>query len=210
MVKRKTRADSNSGAERLEGSTPSTPTCACGKQVKIKKTGECSACYHRRYYHEKRRKPIYDYLGGRCVVCGVTENLEVDHIDPEQKSFNFTGNLTWNERLMSELDKCQLLCSEHHLRKTLAQREPFTHGTIYGFMKAKCKCVECSAKKRQWNDERNAERRAAGGNTRGLYGSPSNHGEILHYRRGCKCDLCRAANAAKARDYRARKKIETP
>lgn len=199
MAKRQTRADSKSGAERREGSTPSIPTCECGKAQEIKKTGECYTCYHRRYYHEKRKKPIYDYLGGRCVVCGATENLEVDHIDPEQKSFNITGNLTWNERLVSELDKCQLLCSEHHLRKTLDQRAPFTHGTVYGFMKARCRCDECSARKRQWYDERNEARRKAGGNKRGKYGRPAEHGEILMYRRGCKCDLCRAANAAYAK-----------
>lgn len=201
-MKRKTRADSNSGAERLEGSTPSTPTCTCGKQVEIKKTGECNTCYHRRYYHEKRRKPVYEYLGGCCVKCGATENLEIDHIDPEQKSFNISDNLTFDDRLRAELDKCQLLCAGCHVRKTISQRTPFRHGTAYAWMKLKCRCEPCNESRRAWNEARNEARRKAGSNKRSKYGRPAEHGEILMYRRGCRCDLCRAANTAYAKTLR--------
>ena len=47
--------------------------------------------------------------------------------------------------------------------------------------------------------------------TRDDYGWRQVHGTSVSYiKYGCRCDRCRAANAAKARDYRARKKIETP
>lgn len=205
-MKRKTRADSNSGAERLGGSTPPTSTCTCGKEVAILKTQECNTCYHRRYYHEVRRQKIFDYLGGACIVCGSREDLEVDHIDPSEKSFEISRNLTFNAKLRAELDKCQLLCSDHHIAKTTADRAPFTHGTIYGFMKQKCKCHLCDTKRQDWHAARNESRRGESKSARGVYGRPSSHGDKLHYTRGCRCDLCRAANTAHAKELRLKKK----
>lgn len=121
------------------------------------------AAYHREYYY-KRRKKITDYLGGSCVECGATEDLHIDHIDPEQKSFNISRNVTLsNPAVLAELDKCQLLCREHHEAKTARENTGFEHGTVYGFMKMKCLCAPCRAKRRAWNDERNAARRKPGG-----------------------------------------------
>lgn len=37
---------------------------------------------------------------------------------------------------------------------------------------------------------------------------PSTHGEYLHYTRGCRCDECKAGNAAYVRELRARKAAE--
>ena len=59
-------------------------------------------------------------LGGSCVVCGATEGLQIDHLDPDQKSFTL-GKL-WSasqERFLDELSKCQLLCDDCHKVKTL-------------------------------------------------------------------------------------------
>lgn len=61
-----------------------------------------------------------DYLGGKCVVCGVTDGLDFDHINPATKLFNVSwgvGNKTIQE-VWSEIDKCQLLCATHHDEKT--------------------------------------------------------------------------------------------
>jgi len=33
-------------------------------------------------------------LGGRCVRCGATEDLEFDHIDPSTKRFTISGGLS--------------------------------------------------------------------------------------------------------------------
>lgn len=202
----KTRADSNSGGESREGSNPSTSTCTCGKPIEFRKTGECKTCYHRRYYHEVRRRKIYEYMGGNCMVCGSTENLEVDHIDPTNKSFEIKYNLTLDDRLKAELAKCQLLCKDHHLAKTLEQREPYIHGTVYGWMKKKCRCELCKPAWRHWHDERNAARRVTDG-VRGPYGRSAEHGELLMYRRGCKCAPCKAANATYARELKQQKEV---
>lgn len=178
--------------------------CECGKPVFVKKTGECKTCYHRRYYVEQRRPRLLAYLGGRCAVCGATEDLQFDHIDPTLKSFEINANLTLNAEVKAELDKCQLLCEPHHLEKTSREHSGFTHGTVYAWMKAKCECDECSSAKRGWNDSRNEKRRATAAprGPRGPYEKDPAHGTTKRYRRGCRCTPCRGANSQKARDYR--------
>lgn len=116
--------------------------------------------YHRAYYHERRRAPMIEYLGGVCVVCGGTEDLPFDHIDPAQKSFSINAKMSLrNPEVRAELEKCQLLCRAHHEEKTARENSGFTHGTVYGWMKVKCGCGECEAAKRMWHEERNARRR---------------------------------------------------
>ena len=65
-------------------------------------------------YLTGRQKAI-EYLGGKCVICGVTENLQFHHRNPWEKSFEVSANLTisW-VRLVLELDKCELRCPDHH------------------------------------------------------------------------------------------------
>ena len=175
--------------------------------------------YLAKRYAEQRRE-FLDFLGGRCVRCGSDEELEFDHIDWRTKSFTVARlyGLARLKTVYEELKKCQILCKSCHRDKTKQdmreQREenprylPTKHGARTGWMKTKCDCTPCAAAKRAWHDERNAVRRAEGGSKRGPYGKPSNHGERLHYRRGCRCDLCRAANTAYTRELQ-RKKIET-
>ena len=113
--------------------------------------------YHREYWR-KRRQEIIDYLGSKCVKCGTTDNLEIDHINPSDKSFHISKRLSLSTQ-REEVDKCQLLCHEHHMVKTVSEKKPYTHGTIYAWMKVKCECVVCSKAKRIWYDKRNAKRR---------------------------------------------------
>jgi hypothetical protein len=72
-------------------------------------------------YRRKRRDEAVEYLGGTCVVCGTTDRLEINHIDPREKAFNpsrFWGKLAdyW-----TEIDKCNLLCKDHHVEETRRQ-----------------------------------------------------------------------------------------
>ena len=123
--------------------------------------------YHREYYR-KRRQKIIDYLGGRCIECGATENLHVDHIDPMQKSFHISRNVTLNNpAVRAELDKCQLLCRPHHEAKTAKENSGWSHGTMTGWQKKKCRCGECRAAQLDYNEKRKAGRRKPGG--RGPY-----------------------------------------
>tara|TARA_B100001113_G_C20920908_1_gene540043 strand:+ start:57 stop:779 length:723 start_codon:yes stop_codon:yes gene_type:complete len=66
-------------------------------------------------YH-KRRKLLVEMLGGKCVDCGTTENLQFDHKDPSEKSFRISCVLS--ERTFKELEKCELRCGDCHLEKT--------------------------------------------------------------------------------------------
>lgn len=73
--------------------------------------------------HEKRTAMAVEYLGGVCVECGTTENLEFHHIIAASKSFNISSNVTraW-DKLCTELDLCELLCAPCHKTKTSAER----------------------------------------------------------------------------------------
>lgn len=126
---------------------------------KEKMENKFGADYHREYY-KKRKQKVIDYLGGKCVKCGTTERLEVDHIDPKQKSFHINKRLSLNQ-IKDELAKCQLLCTPCHRAKTSEENKGFTHGTIYSWMRKRCKCDVCNAAKRIWYDARNKKRRKA-------------------------------------------------
>ena len=77
----------------------------------------------------KERKKIHkqkclERLGGKCVVCGTTENLEFDHIDKTTKKFKITNGLSYSlEKLYEEVDKCQLLCKKHHIEKSISHKD---------------------------------------------------------------------------------------
>lgn len=68
---------------------------------------------------QRRRQRALRYLGGACAHCGTTEDLEFDHIDPAAKTYAISGLLSskW-ERVVEELNKCQLLCQVCHVKKT--------------------------------------------------------------------------------------------
>ena len=158
--------------------------------------------YHRAYYY-KRRREMLALVGDRCNHCGATEGLQFDHVDPALKSFDIKSNMTaGNPAVREELKKCQLLCADCHQKKTATENSGFTHGTVYAWRKAHCGCRECARAKREWNDKRNATRRreTKAGGARGRYGRPSTHGQELHYKRGCRCSDCRAANASAQRE----------
>lgn len=100
-----------------------------------------------RTWRANRRIFYIDLMGGCCVKCGTTDQLEVDHIDPSTKSMNPTR--LWSrthEIIMEELSKCQLLCKKCHQEKTSAERianRDLQHGE-YGMYKwYKCRCQPC-------------------------------------------------------------------
>lgn len=161
--------------------------------------------YMKAYYASKKQKLI-ESLGSCCSVCGSIDSLEMDHIDWREKKFSISDMWAMKEqsKLKKELKKCQLLCSRCHKKKTKKDqreqktKEP-THGTMYAWQKKKCQCDICLKEKRRWYNERNEKRRSGVRGPRKMYGRPSDHGEKLNYTRGCRCDLCRKANAEYAK-----------
>lgn len=80
---------------------------------------EYEKSYQKQRYH-RRRQYMIDRLGGECKSCGGNSDLEIDHVDPATKSFD-TTKIVSDERMESELDKCQLLCRTCHLKKSQSE-----------------------------------------------------------------------------------------
>ncbi len=66
----------------------------------------------------KRRAAAVASLGGKCVICGTTDKLEFDHIDPTTKVASIARASSFSlVRFDAEVAKCQLLCVDHHKAK---------------------------------------------------------------------------------------------
>ena len=75
----------------------------------------------RRYQREWKRRRYAEarqLLGGCCVRCYATQDLEIDHIDPVSKLYRITDALSMRREVwLAELAKCQLLCTDCHADK---------------------------------------------------------------------------------------------
>jgi len=82
------------------------------------KTKELQREYQRKWMAKRRN----DWLAGKsCLVCGSTNNLEVDHIDRTKKKYQISslwGMNINNPNRVAELAKCQVLCHKCHIDKT--------------------------------------------------------------------------------------------
>lgn len=109
--------------------------------------------YMLRRYHKLRAEWI-SRLGGICVECGTSYNLEFDHIVAEDKEFDIARILSSHSKakIEYEMAKCQLLCKECHLEKSLLEGDLPTveHGAgVSG--KRNCRCDLCRQKKSEYN-----------------------------------------------------------
>ena len=100
--------------------------------------------------YRARRAYSIEKLGGKCVSCGSTENLELDHINKKDKSFNITQ--FWSialEKYDVELAKCQLLCHTCHVEKSHESKDwgkgygPTEHGSSTMYKNFGCRCELC-------------------------------------------------------------------
>lgn len=67
---------------------------------------------------EFKRKSI-EYKGGKCFFCGYSKHqgsLEFHHMEQKSKNFQISSArmTTFDERVIAELDKCILVCSNCH------------------------------------------------------------------------------------------------
>jgi hypothetical protein len=124
----------------------------------------------------------------------------VDHIDGDPSN--------------DHIENFQLLTPEENSRKSsLGKESPlrgvekgWSHGTQYGWLKKKCQCDKCLDHKKSWQEARNKKRRKS--SSRGPYTKNPPHGSTKKYHRGCKCDLCRKANAEREAARRKLKKTQ--
>lgn len=97
--------------------------------------------YTARYWERKNKLTML--LGGKCSVCGSTQDLHFHHKNKKDKSFTICNGLTkpW-KILLVEIAKCILLCGVCHKLE-----HPATHGlTMYSHYG--CRCDVC---KKEWS-----------------------------------------------------------
>lgn len=95
--------------------------------------------------YARRMAMAKERLGDRCAVCGATEELELHHKNPKEKSFTVTtGYGKPLNVFLEEVDKCELLCCDHHVDKHRNKE----HGTLT--MYRYCKCEKCREAKRNY------------------------------------------------------------
>ena len=70
---------------------------------------------------ENRRKLIYEALGNKCVECGSTSSLEIDHINPSLKETRISPLSQGLSKTLTD-DNLQLLCHSCHTKKSKYQR----------------------------------------------------------------------------------------
>jgi hypothetical protein len=120
--------------------------------------------YMNRLY-QRRRELALETLGGRCIWCGSIEDLQIDHVNREDKSFS-VGDLygVSEERYLAELEKCQLLCRTCHSEKSIIERGHIPakghHGRPSSYKYCKCDlCRQASnAYQKRWRAKRKAEK----------------------------------------------------
>jgi transposase len=105
------------------------------------KQGYCPPCLYRYQASrwEDRKKKAVELMGGKCIKCGYCKNyaaLDFHHIDPFQKEFDFNvGRRRSWDKLIVELKKCILLCSnchreEHHPNTTVSEKIPESNPSL--------------------------------------------------------------------------------
>jgi hypothetical protein len=107
-------------------------------------------------YH-KRMNALRDMLGGKCVRCGKTHDLQFHHKDRSDKLFDMSRNFDINwDYLVEEAMKCELRCVDCHKEEHKA-----THG-LGMHRHHGCRCDICRNAKneymRNWK-KKNRERK---------------------------------------------------
>lgn len=71
----------------------------------------------RAYEKMKNRRMEWLLSNGPCRACGSSTRLEIDHVNPSQKVHHAVWS--WSlQRMLAELEKCQVLCNKCHKKKS--------------------------------------------------------------------------------------------
>lgn len=110
--------------------------------------------YQREWIAERREA---FFAGKSCAECGSTDQLELDHIDP---SLKVTHRIwSWSApRRNAELAKCQVLCADCHLLKTVSESQTARCGDASMYRRG-CRCDRCKFSQRLRMREYRASKR---------------------------------------------------
>lgn len=133
--------------------------CKVKEKVQRGKCGDCYREYMRNYVRERYhrlRKEWLDKLGGECVRCGSTEDLNFDHINAEEKTYSIAKILSTHskQKVEKEMAKCQILCEFCHIIKSAEEGDIYTvehGGGLTG--KKNCRCELCGPLKNAYYKE---------------------------------------------------------
>ena len=153
----------------------------CGPKCRAAAINPDAYKAYRAARHAVRRAKAIAYLGGCCVQCEATEELDFDHKDPATKKFSISRRLDGNWSILEpELRNCQLLCRSCHILKTepesrfaaaMLRAAPhrggsrgkavarWQHGTYSGYKRHACRCAECKTASRAYDRDRYARNR---------------------------------------------------
>jgi hypothetical protein len=94
------------------------------RKLAVRYSCYCKGCHNKQNYNRKLnlKKQCLLYKGGKCEKCGYCKNLsalEFHHLDPTKKDFAIaelqsTSFEKHREKIVSELDKCILVCANCH------------------------------------------------------------------------------------------------
>ena len=131
---------------------------SCNEEVeeyaKGKRCRKCYNAYMAEYmlnrYH-RNRAILIEELGGKCIDCGSTVNLEFDHAESSDKEFDLAKGHSFSlEKLRKEVAKCVLRCRRCHIEKT----RKFDLGAVEhgGGVSGKrnCPCKPCKDRKAEY------------------------------------------------------------
>lgn len=106
------------------------------------KDPEMQKAYQRQWIAERRARW---FRNKKCARCESTDNLELDHIDQNNKWTHRIWSYSW-KKIMEETAKCQVLCHDCHWTKTRdedMQYKGLVHGTLNGYKYHGCRCAAC-------------------------------------------------------------------
>jgi 5-methylcytosine-specific restriction endonuclease McrA len=101
---------------------------ACFKTVSRKHYENNKGAYLERNNRtrKKNREMVKQLKSRPCMDCGntfPTYVMEFDHRDPVSKDFSIgRGNFSWLKKMLSEIEKCDIVCSNCHKVRTFTRR----------------------------------------------------------------------------------------
>ena len=68
-------------------------------------------------YRTRRKQKIVELMGGKCICCGYNkciQALELHHLNPKEKEISLSNYSIGWDKIVKELEKCILVCSNCH------------------------------------------------------------------------------------------------
>jgi hypothetical protein len=137
------------------------PRCSGPNETTQSTCRDCYNEYMRGYLNKRwqqRRAWGIELLGGKCVDCGGTSDLQFDHIDPATKEFTLSSKpFCSKDQFLRELVKCVLRCTDPCHKNRSAEQRRIPHGGGTG--RRDCACELCRNRRSEYMREYNRTRR---------------------------------------------------